>query len=241
MEPHLSTEGNLIMSELKNLRTELSTMKSEFSDLLSKKNETIQKLEEEVNKLNSKVEKLESLIDDGDAYERRDTVIISGSSIPPVSQGEICTNIARQLLQEKLNLVIPETDISTAHRLGKKTNTQSPDTRSIIVKFCRRDSKRRAIAASKHLRNPAIYINESLTPMRRTIFKTLRSMKRAHPDLVRGCTTYEGRVFAFTKSTVASAQNRDKRHLINSYGDLIGFCREYVKKPLDLFLDTWPH
>ena len=68
-----------------------------------------------VTSLKSKVSKLESSIDDADAYERRDTVIIAGSSIPNETAGEICTNLVTSIVEEKLKLQISPSDISTAH------------------------------------------------------------------------------------------------------------------------------
>ena len=129
---------------------------------------------------------------------------------------------------------VSESDISTVHRLGRKRDNTA-DRRSIIVKFTRRDLKRRTLLASKQRKNDQIYVNESLTPMRKTVFNALRKMKRAHPALVKGCTTVDGRVYAYTGSTNGS--QRDRRHLVNTQEELVEFCREYVKQPLDLFLN----
>ena len=73
-------------------------------------------------------------------------------------------------------------------------------------------------------------MNESLTPSRILIFNTLRSMKRAHPSLVKGCSTYDGRVYAYTKPVSSSPTNgRDQRHLMSTMDGLDEFCPEYVK------------
>ena len=177
-------------------------------------------------------------MDDNDAYERRDTIIIAGQGIPEVSQGEICSNVVRNLIQEKLNIVIQNNDISTAHRLGPKRENQSSDKRNLIVKLCRRDLKRDLISASKRQQSPSIFINESLTPTRKTILNALRKMKRDHPNLVKGCSTFNGRVFAFTPVTQGPS-TRDVRHLVNNHETLVKFCCDYVKLPLDLFLQSF--
>ena len=212
-------------------------LEQKFMTMLQAKNDEIASLNEMVTSLKSKVSKLESSIDDADAYERRDTVIIAGSSIPNETAGEICTNLVTSIVKEKLKLQISPSDISTAHRLGRKNNNQVPDCRNFIVKFCRRDVKKQVIVASRKLRNAGIYVNESLTPLRRSIFNTVRSMKRAHPDLVKGCSSYEGRVYVYT-SPANPSQTRDRRHLLSSNEDLKEFCREYIKQPLENFLTS---
>ena len=138
-----------------------------------------------------------------------------------------------------LQVSIADTDINTSHRIGPKPNNQTVDRRSFIVKFCRRDLKRELIAASKRMKNRNFYISENLTPTRRNIFKTLRNLKREHPDLVKGVSVYEGKVFAYTKSESNSPNPRDKRHLLNSMDSLSLFCENYVKKPLEDFLSEF--
>ena len=54
------------------------------------------------------------------------------------------------------------------------------------MKFCRRDVKRDLIMASKWQTNPYIYVNESLTPTWKTIYDTLRKMKRKRTTLLKG-------------------------------------------------------
>ena len=136
-------------------------------------------------------------------------------------------------------------DINIAHRTGKKPLNQSPDKRDLVVKLCRRDLKRPLIAASKNIpaeRKSNLYINEHVTPLRKTILYSLRQMRRAHPDLVKGCTTFEGSVYAYTKPPSGSPTTaRDQRHLVNNKEALVKFCREYVKKPLTAFLESWKH
>ena len=118
--------------------------------------------------------------------------------------------------------------------------TQGPDNRPIIVKLCQRDLKSSIITASKNQPTPKqLYASESLTPKRRKIFNTLRAMKRQHPELIRGFSTVDGRVFAYTKNPTGSETARDKRHLVNTYDAMVEFCREHIKKPIEAFLDSW--
>ena len=132
------------------------------------------------------------------------------------------------------------TEISTAHRLGIKPTTQTPDRRPFIMKLCRRDTKKELLRAAKEQNSASpIYINESLTPKRSTILYTLHQVKKAHPSLVTGCTSIDGRVFAFTKSSTPGGRN--VRHLVNNHDGLVSFCGDHVKKPLETFLAEWNH
>ena len=98
------------------------------------------------------------------------------------------------------------------------------------------------MTASKSQARPArLYASESLTPPRRKIFNTLRFMKRQHPELVKGVSSYEGRVYAYTPNdrAVAAGPSRDRRHLVNDHDALVKFCGDFVKKPIETFLDSW--
>ena len=148
----------------------------------------------------------------------------------------------RNLSRRSYNLRCLATKITLRIELAKKNIDQTPDRRSIIVKFCRRDCKRSVISASRKTKDSGIFVNECLTPVRKSIFNALLAMKRSHPDLVKGCATFDGRVFAFTKPAPFSpAPARDQRHLISSFDGLRKFCCEYVKKPLDSFLESPTH
>ena len=246
----LSPDGKnivrLLTAELAKVKedfeSKLEEMKTEFMLLLNGKNEKIAELENENKSLRESVTKLENLVDDADAYERRDTLILSGPAIPIHQQGELAPQVVKSLVASEFRINVNEADISTAHRIGKVPSTQAEDRRGIIVKFCRRDVKHSIIMASKQNRERRIFANESITPLRRTIFNTLRQIKRSHPDLVQGVSTYDGRVFAYTPpDSTSSGTARSKRHLVNTHSGLVEFCQNYVKKPLELFLNSWPH
>ena len=69
-------------------------------------------------------------------------------------------------------------------------------------------------------------------------------MKRAHPSFITGCSTFDGRVYVYTKPTSpgpSTALHRNVRHLINSHESLTAFCVQHVKQPLEAFLDSWNH
>ena len=98
----------------------LKGFRNEFLNLFEEQDKKISKLQSENCELRRKVEKLESRIDDNDAYERKDTVIISGKAVPPVDRSEDCATLACELIKKNLNYVVLPTDISTVHRLGEK-------------------------------------------------------------------------------------------------------------------------
>ena len=82
---------------------------------------------------------LEERAEDANAYERRDALIFSGDGVPTATIGENCTSILCKLIKDKLKLNIQQSDISTSHRLGRKSIAQGQDRRNLVMKFCRRD------------------------------------------------------------------------------------------------------
>ena len=233
----------VLLSVFTNFQTKFAQMfddlKTEMLNILSLNSDEIKKLNGEVTSLRKEVNTLKGLIDDADSYERRDTLIFSGPKVPNSSNGEDCKIVLQQLVKNELKIELQPNDISTAHRLGRKPLTQGDDKRPIVVKLCRRDLKRELVLAGRNQPRPAsLYVNESLTPTRKTIFYTLRQMRRNHPEIVRGCTSIDGRIFAFTKPPETSRSTRDVRHLINTREALIAFCDEFVKAPLENFLQN---
>ena len=236
----LSNDGRMIISIMNKrfleMKNEFDEMKTEFINIISSKNDEIATLSNDVTNLKHKITRLENTLDEEDAYIRRETIILSGTCVPEVTNGEICSNIVQKLVKDKLRIQLNDNDISVAHRLGKKPVTQGSDKRGIVVKFCRRDTKRQILAEKRNIPkgNPqsTLFINESLTPRRQTILYALRQMKRAHPSIITGCSTFDGRVYAYTKPTSAgpsSAPHRNVRHLINSHESLVAFCVQHVK------------
>ena len=95
-------------------------MKDKFTSMLQAKNAEIASLQDKVTSLETQVQALQNSIDDNDTYERRDCVVLSGSSVPVFETGEICTYLARELIAQKLKINIPPSEISVAHRLGRR-------------------------------------------------------------------------------------------------------------------------
>ena len=141
-----------------------------------------------------RLSKLEERIEQNDLYERRDTLVFSGSKIPgiPTSLGstavENILQVTRNLIRENLKISVPENEISTAHRIVSK----NPNQRSIIVKFCRRDRKIEILTAARQSKVQQFFVNEHLTATQKAIGFVLRKAKREFPDVVSGSTTFVG-------------------------------------------------
>ena len=236
-----------LVSFLQNFERKIEQMfteiKEDFQLKLIECNSKVRSLENEISVLNGRMRQMEKLADDADAYQRRDILIFSGSAIPEVTNMENCTTLLQNLLRTKLNFNLSTNEINTVHRLGPKPKSQDPDKRSIILKLCRRDLKRDIIYASKNQDRGSttkLFANESLTLPRQKIFKTLRNIKRDHPQLIKGVTSFEGRIYVYTASEAAvTGISKDKRHLVNDHDSLVKFCEEYVKKPVETFLQTF--
>ena len=236
---NLSPDGKMIVSVLSD---KLDLFKDEFLNLLKVRDAEIHKLNKQVIDLQAEIHKLKENVDDGDAYERRDTVIFSGEELPLVSAGEIPTNVAVQVIKDKLNLNIPPTDISTSHRLGKTPSSQQPDRRNIIIKFCRRDTKHNVLAMCRKKKPSKFYVNESLTPTRSTVLYALRKMKRENGSRVTGTSTRDGKVYAWIKqSSSAPPGSPGVMVPVNSHHALLEFSMKYMGKPLGNYIETWTH
>lgn len=230
----------IIDSITEQLETKLNILRDEFAALLSVKNKEIDQLKLAVSTLKAQVHKLEEKANDSEAFERRDTIVVSGEGVPIVESGEICSNIVSDLVKNKLRINLNPSDISTAHRAGPKPSSQrGSDRRSIMVKLCRRELKQELLVACRNLK-PNIFINESLTPTRKTIMYVLRQMKRQCPTKVSGCSSHEGRVFVWLQNEV-TPDGRNRRILVNSRLKLEQLCTDIIGKPLSYFIDTWPH
>ena len=197
-----------------------------------------------------RVANLESKIEDQEAYSRRDCCVFSGN-LPEESTSENCVEIVKKLAREAFNTEILDSDISTAHRLGKRqlmvAATGPGKPRNIIVKFTRRNIKvsllSEAIKKNKvdrragRPRSEAVFVAESLTPVRNKISWFLRkAMKTSTATGLKSVTSRDGNVIAFTAT---SDGTRDLRHVLNSSVQLESFCIDHIKVPIELFLESF--
>ena len=191
-------------------------------------------LEHEVEQLKKHVMKLEEKIEDNDSYERRDTLVLSGSAIPPASNMENCPDIVCKF--------ISASDISVSHRLSTKSSSQRTPKKDIIVKFCRRNTKLDVLNSCRKSKPNNLFVNEFLTPSRQTIAYVLRKAKREFPHLISGSTSFDGKVFAWIKPPNPHAAGaKDLRVEINTHSKLENFCSRTLEKPLTHFIQEWTH
>ena len=147
-----------------------------------KQNEEIVKLKSDLNTANAK-------LDDLEAYNRRDNLIIAG--LPPASYAEASpgeseptavsgehANATEELvlaLCQKLQVPITSADISIAHRL-KSRNAQEPP--PVIIRFATRKARDTMYSARFQLKNlpNKIFINEDLTQRAAQLFARARQL-----------------------------------------------------------------
>ena len=72
--------------------------------------------------------------------------------------------------------------MNKAHRLGARPDGRTPDTRNIIVKLCRRETKRDIITTGKETRDSNLCVNEIPNPTRRIALQ--RYQDKIPPDKI---------------------------------------------------------
>lgn len=236
LEQELSADQKLIFSLLE---FKMKKLVADLQGQLSSKDSAIQHLEHEVTTLRKRVMMLEDRVEDADSYERRDTVVVSGSEVPEATNDEDSSRVFINIVKNKVGINVKPSDISTAHRLGRKSSTQAPDKRSLIVKLCRRELKHDLMKACKTVRPNNIYINENLTKTRSTALYAIRQAKKKYPEKISGCSSFDGRVYAWIKPP--SADGRSSKMLVNSRERFSELCVNILKcSPSEVFND-WPN
>ena len=80
------------------------------------------------------IQSIQSGADNNEQYERRDTLILFGQSLPQETDNENFKQIVRNLIQKHLRLNLNPTDVSIAHRFGWKPS-YSTTKRNIVLKY----------------------------------------------------------------------------------------------------------
>ena len=218
------------------------SFKNEVEQLLASKEEVIAKLEQKIAFLERSVAAIDERCDDAEAYERRDTVIISGSELPTATDQENPAEVVCETLKNKIGVIVQPTDISVAHRQGKKPASQTPDKRGIIVKLCRRETKHNLMATCKRVKPSNLYINDSLTPTRNTILYGLRQAKKRLPGKISGCGSVDGRVFVWLKPpNPDTAGARSSKIFCNTKSKFETLCAEKLNFDSSQLVSSWPN
>ena len=140
-------------------------------------------------------------------------------------QNENCVDVVKRSIRDKLHINIDNSDINVAHRLGAKKSQN--DSRPIIVKLHSRQTKYTIMNACVTVR-PDLYINESLTTKRRSLFKIVWDIRKQHRDKFQQCYTNDGKI-------VVKLKHSQRKHIITNDASLTHFLDNY---PL---LKTSPH
>ena len=190
--------------------------------------------------MRARVSRLEERVEDAEAYERKDTLVITGKNIPPAIPGQNDVNIVCDMFRTGLKLNVSPTDVSTAHRIGVKSVNRHLDTGKIILKLCRRDLKGDILNACRQIKPKDIYINESLTPTRNKIMYILRSAKKKRHPRLAGCSSFGGRVFAWVKPAPGEQQDqRPKKVPVNTRAELEAFCEDILQELEADYIQSW--
>ena len=119
------------------------------------------------------------------------------------------------VIKDNFHLIITASDINVVHRLDAK---RAPNTtRPIIVKLHSRQIKTEIMNAYITVR-PKLYINESLTPNRRSLFKIIWEIRKQHRDLFQQCYTQEEKIYVKVSN---------QRHIITTDETLNEFLDKY--------------
>ena len=140
---------------------EFRKIKIELLDTITERSREVDSLKIDVKELRAKVYELEQCVNQANAYERLDTIIVSGGSIPAFLNGENCSTFLKDLIKIKLHIEISSSDINTANRLGKNQLPKLPTRETCRpVKLCRPNIKRAIIQAARNNKDSNLSINE---------------------------------------------------------------------------------
>ena len=204
---HISVEGKVI----------IRTIVKATQLMINQKDQKITELQNNITKLDNRIVQLENQLDEVNQYERRDTLIVSGPVLPPENSNENSAEVIISAIKDNLHLNITPSDINVAHRLGAK---RAPNTtRPIIVKLHSRQMKTEIMNACITVR-PKLYINESLTLKRRSLFKIIWEIRKQHRDLFQQCYTQEGKICVKLKIS-------NQKHIITTDETLNDFLDKY--------------
>ena len=226
---------------LQSLTDKFEAFKSEMLAITRAKDDKIRALQTECKDKESELVNLRNQLDSQDQYVRRESLIFSGDCVPNWKRDENCVDVICKLIPDKLgaDLTVTPADISVAHRLGPKPRTSQPDRRSIIARFCRRSLKYSILNKSRKDKPRELYVNESLTPTRLKIVKSLKKAKQDHPSIVSGFQTIDGSIYAWIKPPNPEAEGaRCSRTTINTLEALEEFCQKNFRKPASDYLPS---
>ena len=154
---------------------------------------------------------------------------------------ENCTQVAMDLVKNKLKVTINPSDISIEYRIGKHL-ANNPDSRKILVKLCGRDLKADLVGAVKTMKPSNLYISESLTPQNETMSYVLRRARKDFDQIISGNTTVDGIKYVCVKPPNAHVPGaKSIRHEISTHRALSSFYSQTLHRPLTHYVPEWKH
>ncbi|KAK4297862.1 hypothetical protein Pmani_029746 [Petrolisthes manimaculis] len=220
-QSHALTISNIIHDDISALLGEnmvmVNTIIKAVQFIMHRKDEHINQLKTEVITFENRVSQLENQIDDVNQYERRDTLIISGPSFPQETNSESAADVVVDTIREKIKINISHNDINVAHRFGSKTKQNK--NKPMIVKLHNCPKKEEIMSACITMR-PNLYINESLTLKRLSIFKTIWNIRKLHREQFQQCYTRDGKIYVKLKCS-------NLKHMITNYESLRTFLDKF--------------
>lgn len=236
----LSTDNmKMLQIVLEKLDEKLKEFKSEMLSAIIIKDRKINELEERVSDLGLAIQTLEERLEDSEAQHRLDEIILSGDSAVTTgtAEGNLGPTVCK-ILKDKLNYVIETGVIRSARRLGKPPVNQGPDRRRVIVKLEHRATASDIIRASRTMKPPGLFVNENLITERSRVLYALRQIKRRKPEMLSGCGSLNGRVYAWTKPTDLS--QRGRKIYLNTWRKFNSFCSDTLGLNSDELLESLP-
>jgi NAD+--asparagine ADP-ribosyltransferase len=138
-----------------------------MGEIITKLNTVVLTVEKNKNLTNIQADRLEQ-------YMRKENIIIAGLK---EGEDEGAAELEADLgkLFDDMGVEVVGADISTYHRLGRKTGQK---TRPVIVRFVKRRTKEAIMGKRKNLKekHPGIYVNEDMTPARHRLFNMVRRL-----------------------------------------------------------------
>lgn len=156
----------LILSKLNDVCTDIHGIRTSIDNIeqrISKVTYKVENMERVVNQHTNDILMTNFTIDTLEQYARRNNLRFFGLAEKP---SENIDNIILQVIKEKMNIDINIHDIERAHRIGKKT---ASNTRPIIVKFVSYRTRATVFQARRLLKGQKIYIQEDLTKYRHSL------------------------------------------------------------------------
>ena len=185
---------DLFKNSLQQFTSEIATLREE----VNRSKTDIAELQEQVDTLTTKGNNMETKYDDLDQEARSSSIILLNQW--EEQPAELPMTMAKNYIQEALNIDIHDNDIVKCFRLGRKSRFErNGKPRPILIKFATVSLKTAVLLARRRTRKfvsdryqRPVFINEDLTPTRQEIFTKCRQLKKA--GKIKDCWSQNGRI-----------------------------------------------